>query len=268
MLGIGEFAGLTGLSVKALRHYDEKGVLVPADVDERSGYRRYAESQVRAGVQTRALRDAGVALPAVSQAVAAGDALGALASQRERVLALRAEEDRAFAAAETALRALRVPVEVVERQADATTYVGRAISVPADEADELTDDYANDVFAGLFRDVHDAGLGPAGAFWTTIRPGAQGEIELVCCWPTARRAETGWGGPGTEVGILPARTELVANWRPQDGEELPEGYTHPAVVALFEAVGERGIALGKTEVRQTVHGSSADDWHVEVMITI
>ncbi|MFF9654274.1 MerR family DNA-binding transcriptional regulator [Streptomyces sp. NPDC014622] len=34
MLRIGEFAGLTGLIVKALRHYDEKGVLVPADVDD------------------------------------------------------------------------------------------------------------------------------------------------------------------------------------------------------------------------------------------
>ncbi|WP_367890090.1 MerR family DNA-binding transcriptional regulator [Rhodococcus triatomae] len=29
MLGISEFAALTGLSVKALRHYDEKGVACP-----------------------------------------------------------------------------------------------------------------------------------------------------------------------------------------------------------------------------------------------
>lgn len=30
MLSIGEFAQATGLTVKALRHYDERGVLVPA----------------------------------------------------------------------------------------------------------------------------------------------------------------------------------------------------------------------------------------------
>jgi DNA-binding transcriptional MerR regulator len=48
MMKIGEFAGITGLSVKALRHYDERAVLAPADVDERSGYREYGESQVRA----------------------------------------------------------------------------------------------------------------------------------------------------------------------------------------------------------------------------
>lgn len=49
MLSIGEFASMTGLSVKALRHYDEKEVLVPADVDPGTGYRRYGEAQVRAG---------------------------------------------------------------------------------------------------------------------------------------------------------------------------------------------------------------------------
>lgn len=268
MLGIGEFAGLTGLSVKALRHYDEKGVLAPADVDDRSGYRRYTESQVRSGVEVRALRDAGVALPAVTAAVAQGDALGALTAHRERVLAQRIEEDRAFAAAETALRALRVPVEVVERHAAAVPYVGRVIAVPADAADELTDDHANDVFAALFQDVHEAGLGPAGSFWTSIRAGDRGQIELVCCWPTVRPAEVGWGGAGTKVNVLPARTELVATWRPDAGEELPEGYTHPAVVALFEAAGSRGLDIGEAEVRQSVHGTGDDDWSVEVAITI
>lgn len=72
MLRIGEFAALTGLSVKALRHYDETGVLVPAEIDGRSAYRRYAKRQVRSGLVIRALRDAGVPLPAVSAAIASG----------------------------------------------------------------------------------------------------------------------------------------------------------------------------------------------------
>ena len=40
LLTIGEFAPATHLSVKALRHYDEVGLLQPADVDQASGYRR------------------------------------------------------------------------------------------------------------------------------------------------------------------------------------------------------------------------------------
>lgn len=267
MLGIGEFAGLTGLSVKALRHYDEKGVLVPAEVDAHSGYRRYAESQVREGVVVRALRDAGVALPEVAGALTGGTALEALGERRRCVLEEREREDRAHADAEGALRALRVPVEVVAVEREAQPYVGRVISVPVEEADDLNDDDANEVILALFEEVQRAGLGPAGRFWTTIRPGERGQIDLVCCWPTVHEASAGWGGADIEVGVLPARTELVATWRPTDGEDLPVGYTHPAVVALFEAVAHRRVDLRDAEVRQTVDGTSADDWSVEVAIT-
>lgn len=268
MLAIGEFAGLTGLSVKALRHYDDKGVLRPAAVDEHSGYRRYAESQVRAGVEVRALRDAGVALPEVAAALSAGTASGVLAAHREQVVAQRAQEDRAHADAEVALRALRVPVEVVERAASAVFYVGQVIAVPVDDAEGLTDEHANDAFAALYQRARDAGLEPSPAFWTTIRPGDRGQVELVCCWPTARQAEGDWGGPDIEAGVLPTRTELVATWSPENGEDLPVGYTHPAVVALFEEVGEREIDLRDAEVRQSVRGTSETDWTVEVAITV
>ena len=38
---IGEFSQISGLSVKALRFYDEKGLLKPAHVDAASDYRYY-----------------------------------------------------------------------------------------------------------------------------------------------------------------------------------------------------------------------------------
>ena len=41
LVTIGRFARLTGLPVGTLRHYDEVGLLLPASVDEASGYRRY-----------------------------------------------------------------------------------------------------------------------------------------------------------------------------------------------------------------------------------
>lgn len=91
MLSIGEFSGFTGLSVKALRHYDEKGVLVPAEVDAQTGYRRYGEEQVREGVIIRALRDADVPLPDL---VSDGSrALSTLSAQRTAVLEKRKLED-------------------------------------------------------------------------------------------------------------------------------------------------------------------------------
>ena len=44
---IGDFARATHLSVKALRHYHEEGLLAPAEVDPDSGYRRYDLAQIR-----------------------------------------------------------------------------------------------------------------------------------------------------------------------------------------------------------------------------
>jgi DNA-binding transcriptional MerR regulator len=44
MYGIGEFSRITGLSVKTLRFYHAKDVLVPASIDDSSGYRYYDHS--------------------------------------------------------------------------------------------------------------------------------------------------------------------------------------------------------------------------------
>src|SRR5581483_10250461 len=56
LMPIGRFARLTGLSVKALRHYDELGLLRPAAVDAATGYRSYSAGQVRAAETIRTLR--------------------------------------------------------------------------------------------------------------------------------------------------------------------------------------------------------------------
>jgi DNA-binding transcriptional MerR regulator/effector-binding domain-containing protein len=56
-LTIGEFSRTTHLSVKALRHYHDVGLLEPAEIDAKSGYRFYATSQVPMAHVIRRLRD-------------------------------------------------------------------------------------------------------------------------------------------------------------------------------------------------------------------
>jgi len=56
MLTIGRFADATGLTAKALRHYDEIGLLMPARVDPDNGYRYYETTQIEAAVTIRRLR--------------------------------------------------------------------------------------------------------------------------------------------------------------------------------------------------------------------
>jgi DNA-binding transcriptional MerR regulator len=57
LLSIGRLARLTGLTVKALRHYDAEGLLSPARVDEWTGYRYYAAGQTRDAIAIRRLRE-------------------------------------------------------------------------------------------------------------------------------------------------------------------------------------------------------------------
>ena len=69
MRGIGEMARASGLSVSALRFYDGAGVLVPAAVDPVTGYRRYADGQLRAARLVASLRRVGMPVAEISAAV-------------------------------------------------------------------------------------------------------------------------------------------------------------------------------------------------------
>ncbi|MDN4174106.1 MerR family transcriptional regulator [Nocardioides sp. SOB77] len=62
LLPIGDFARASGLTPKALRLYDEMGLLVPVEVDPASGYRRYARHQLDRARLVARLRLAGMPL--------------------------------------------------------------------------------------------------------------------------------------------------------------------------------------------------------------
>jgi len=61
-LATGEFARRTGLSLKALRIYDENGLLRPAEVDPATGRRGYGAEQVPTARLIGMLRGAGMSL--------------------------------------------------------------------------------------------------------------------------------------------------------------------------------------------------------------
>ena len=65
LLVIGRFARLVGLSVGALRHYDELDILRPAWVDPETGYRSYRRGQVETARVIARLRDLEVPLEGI-----------------------------------------------------------------------------------------------------------------------------------------------------------------------------------------------------------
>lgn len=59
---IGEFSRITGLTVKALRHYQEEGLLIPQWIDEETGYRYYDDTSFDEACRIRTLRELGLSL--------------------------------------------------------------------------------------------------------------------------------------------------------------------------------------------------------------
>jgi DNA-binding transcriptional MerR regulator len=73
LLTIGDFSRMTHLSVKALRHYHDVGVLEPAAIDPFTGYRSYDAGQVPAAQVIRRLRDLGMPLDGIRTVLTAPD---------------------------------------------------------------------------------------------------------------------------------------------------------------------------------------------------
>lgn len=96
LLTIGAFARATRLSPKALRLYDELGLLPPAAVDSRSGYRFYHPDQVERARLVAWLRRLGMPLARI-RAVCDLDpvpAAAAVAAYRAQILAEAVERER------------------------------------------------------------------------------------------------------------------------------------------------------------------------------
>jgi DNA-binding transcriptional MerR regulator len=71
LIGTGEFSRRSWLSPKALRLYEQLGLLVPADVGEENGYRRYRESQLATARLVAMLRRLDMPLAEVARMIAA-----------------------------------------------------------------------------------------------------------------------------------------------------------------------------------------------------
>lgn len=119
LLTIGAFARACGLSTSALRFYADAGVLVPAAVDEISGYRYYAPDQAGTAQLIRHLRAVDMPLPAVVAVLAEHDP----ARAAELVDAHLAGLDRQLQAVRAAAEAARAAVQVGPLPAPATGTV-------------------------------------------------------------------------------------------------------------------------------------------------
>lgn len=86
LVTIGPFSMLTGLSIATLRHYDDIGLLRPAEIDPRTSYRRYSYAQIDVARRIRLLRAAELSTEQIDRVIS-GDGCAA----REVLLRQRAQ---------------------------------------------------------------------------------------------------------------------------------------------------------------------------------
>ena len=164
LLPIGDFARATHLSVKALRHYDDVGLLVPAEVDPATGYRRYRAAQVPAAHLIRRLRDLDMPLPEIRHVLAAPDvdARDAAIGRHLRRMESALETTQASVAALRALLERRDEATPVDRRALLAT---RAAAITEPVGWDAAEDWLAAAFDSLHGAVGDDACGPDGALY-------------------------------------------------------------------------------------------------------
>ena len=72
-LKIGEFSKMMQVTVKTLRHYEQRGLLMPEEVDKWTGYRYYSISQMQRLNTIRDLQRQGFTLEEIKELFDDGD---------------------------------------------------------------------------------------------------------------------------------------------------------------------------------------------------
>lgn len=162
LLSIGEFSKMTHLSVKALRHYHDVGLLEPVEVDRSSGYRYYGPEQVVTAQVIRRFRDLGMPVDEVKAVLAAPDLEArneVIMGHLDRMRAQLEETQASVASLRSLLEPSPAPVPVEYRSAAATPTIAIAERVRAEDAVEW--------WMGAFDELHrvaaELGLERAGA---------------------------------------------------------------------------------------------------------
>lgn len=141
LYSIGELARRTGLTVKTIRFYSDRGLVAPTDRSP-AGYRLYGIDAAARLELVRTLRELGLDLPTIRKVVDRELSLPEVAAAHAEALAVQIRVLRLRRAVLTA---------VAERGStpEETELMHRLAQLSQDERQRLTDDFLDAVFGGL-----------------------------------------------------------------------------------------------------------------------
>ncbi len=271
LLTIGQFARLTGLTVRAVRHYGELRLLDPTRVDPETGYRYYAPHQIGDAYAIRRLRSLKLPLDEIGEILESDDPdvtrarlvehranIAKQAASTERILTvlqrlIEGEEELVPSAAD-----IRAEVEIKDVSEQPVLLIREQASL-----DELSTiiPRAIDEVHGHMQAVGATFAGPPLVVYPQMDEGGTGIVETG--WPVDREFP---GGGRVEFATLPACTVIAYTHRgPYD--EL--GGAHRALWELVEREGLETIG-GPREIYPTDPKEVPDpaDWLTEIQIPI
>jgi DNA-binding transcriptional MerR regulator len=118
MLKIGEFSRLSQVTVKALHHYDDLGLLQPATIDKFTGYRYYTVQQLPRIHRIIALKELGLSLEQIGlmldEEVGVEEMRGMLRLKRAEIQQQVQEDQRCLAMVDFRLRMIEAEDKMPE----------------------------------------------------------------------------------------------------------------------------------------------------------
>ncbi len=148
LYSIGELAQRTGLTVKTIRFYSDRGIVAPADRTH-AGYRRYAPDAVARLALVRTLRELGLGLDTIRRVVDQELTLSEVAAEHAAALDVQISILRLRRAVLTAAAKRRPTPKEME-------LMHQLATLSEAERRRLIDDFLDTVFGGLHRSSHHA----------------------------------------------------------------------------------------------------------------
>jgi DNA-binding transcriptional MerR regulator len=221
LIPIGQFAAASRLSLKALRLYDENGLLRPANVDLDTGYRSYRIDQLRWATLIGLLRGAGMPLVEIRRVLDDPD-VSRIDEYEATLTHELAERQRVLAYVRRYLKEEQMIFEVDVKKVEEQPYVSRSRRVKVSDLERFVVGTLDELMA-----AHEPDGNAFTVYHGEVNEEDDGPVEV--CLPVAaadKRLPAGEVAYTVAIGeqtIFPeiiGAYDAVAAWAKANGREL------------------------------------------------
>ena len=244
MIRIGDFSKLSHVTIKALRFYDEMGLLAPVKVDPFTGYRFYEFDQLPRLHRILALKDLGFSLEEIGQLL--GDNL--TPEQMRGMLKLRQAEIRQKVDEETdRLARVEARLRLIEQEEPMSNYevvIKKVEAIGIASIRETVASYASQgpAWNALESYLTARGVRPSGPCLTLYFDEGfkERDVDLEVCEPVAVDLP---GGDRVKARTLPAVENMACTVHSGPFSTIGDAYT--AMIKWVDANGYRICGPGR-----------------------